>query len=70
VGVQESEGQLGKAMKELLLHWQETKVVWNDPVSRDFEQRHVVPLQMDLKITTAAMGQMAQLLDRIRRDCT
>jgi hypothetical protein len=70
VGVHESGGQLGKAMKELLLHWEETKVVWNDPVGRDFEQRHLIPLQMDLKIATAAMGQMAQLLDRIRQDCT
>jgi hypothetical protein len=70
MGVHEGGGQLGKAMKELLGHWEETKAAWDDPVSRDFEQRHVVPMQMDLKIATAAMGQMAQLLDRIRRDCT
>jgi hypothetical protein len=70
VGVHESGGQLGKAMKELVLHWQETKAAWDDPVSRDFEQRHLVPLQMDLKMATAAMAQMAQLLDRIRQDCT
>ena len=70
MGVHESGAQLGKAMKELLQHWEETRAVWNDPVSRDFEQRHLIPLQMDLKIATAAIGQMSQLLDWIRQDCT
>ena len=70
MSVHEGGGQLGKAMKELLLHWEETKAAWDDPVSRDFEQRHLIPLQMDLKMATAAMGQMALLLDRIYRDCT
>jgi hypothetical protein len=67
MGVHEGSGRLSKAMKELLMHWEETKQVWDDPVSRGFEQRHLVPLQMDLK---TAMGQMALLLDNIRRECT
>ena len=70
MGVQEGSGRIGKAMKELLIQWEETKQVWDDPVSRSFEQRHLIPLQMDLKTATAAMGQMALLLDNIRRECT
>ena len=70
MGVHEGSGRIGKAMKELLMQWEETKQVWDDPVSRSFEQRHLIPLQMDLKTATAAMGQMALLLDSIRRECT
>ena len=70
MGVHENSGRIGKAMKELLMQWEETKQVWDDPVSRSFEQRHLIPLQMDLKTATAAMGQMALLLDNIRRECT
>jgi len=70
MSVHEGGGRLGKAMKELLMHWEETKQVWNDPVSRTFEQEHLVPLTMDLRTTIAAMGQMALVLDNIRRECT
>lgn len=70
MSVHEGGGRLGKAMKELLMHWEETKQAWNDPVSRAFEQEHLVPLTMDLKTTIAAMGQMALVLDNVRRECT
>ena len=70
MGVHEGGGRLGKAMKELLIQWEETKQVWDDPVSRRFEQQYLTPLQMDLKTAIAAMGQMALVLDNIRRDCT
>ncbi len=70
MGVHEGSGRLSKAMKELLMHWEETKQVWDDPASRGFEQRHIIPLQMDLRTATAAMGQMALLLENIRRECT
>lgn len=70
MGMQDGAGRLNKAMRELIVRWEETRASWDDPVSRGFEERYLAPLQMDLKMATVAMGQMAQLLDRIRRDCT
>jgi hypothetical protein len=70
MGVHEGTGRLSKAMKDLLIQWEETKQTWDDPVSRGFEQRHLIPLQMDLKMAAAAMGQMSLLLDNIHRECT
>ncbi|HSW46744.1 MAG TPA: hypothetical protein VLM89_14375 [Phycisphaerae bacterium] len=69
MGVHEGSGQLSKAMKELLARWEETRAAWDDPVSRDFDQKHIVPLQIDLRTAATAMGQMSLLIGRIRRDC-
>lgn len=70
MSVHEGSGQLAMAMKELLGHWEETKQAWNDPVGRSFEQEHLVPLTTESRTAIAALGQMALVLDDIRRECT
>ena len=70
MAIYEAGGQLGKAMKQLLAHWEETKISWNDAAARSFEERFVVPLQRDLRSAMGALGQMAMLLDRMKRDVT
>ena len=70
MGVEDGAGRLNKAMRELMARWEEARTGWDDAVSRGFEGRYLGPLAMDVKTATAAMSQMAALLDRIRRDCT
>jgi hypothetical protein len=70
MGIHEGAGQLAKALKELRLAWSETQSSWDDPISRSFEERYLVPLDPDAKKAMEAMGAMAVLLEQARRDCT
>ena len=69
MGIYEGRGTLSKALKQLDNQWQETKVLWDDPRSREFEQRFLAPLELDLRQAVSAMDQMAMLLSRIRSEC-
>ncbi len=69
MGVYEGRGQLSRAMKDLMARWYETRASWSDVVSKNFEDRHVLPLEMDLRNAVAAMDHMAILLQQARRDC-
>jgi hypothetical protein len=69
MGLYEGRGQLGKAMKALLLRWNETKASWDDARSDDFEKTYLVPLEMDLRNAVSAMDHMGVILHQIRRDC-
>jgi hypothetical protein len=69
MGLYEGRGQLTKAMKTLMLRWNDTKGSWEDVRSEDFENTYLQPLEMDLRNTVAAMDHMAIILHQIRRDC-
>ncbi|MCY2951939.1 MAG: hypothetical protein NTU53_08170 [Planctomycetota bacterium] len=69
MGVHEGRGQLSKAMKELLSRWSEATSSWDDAKSKEFEEKHITPLVMDLKMAMSAMDHMAVVLQQISRDC-
>jgi hypothetical protein len=69
MGVHESRGQLGKAIKDLTRRWAETKSVWDDPVSRRIEEDLLRPLEADLRNAVGAMDRVGVLLATIRREC-
>ena len=69
MGVYEGRGQLAKAMKELLARWAETREDWDDSVSKAFEKRVLLALEMDMRQATSGMDAMAQLLAACKRDC-
>ena len=69
MGVYEGRGQIGKSMKELMLRWSETRAVWDDAVARQFEEKYLAPLEMDMRSAVNAMDHMATLLSLVRREC-
>ena len=69
MGVYEARGSLDKAARELALVWQEVKSGWDDPMSRVFEEKFLVPMQIDMRNAVGAMDQMAVLLQQIYHDC-
>ena len=69
MGVHEGMGHLAKAMKELTLRWNETKLNWDDANSREFEKKFLEPIERDLRVAIGSMDQMAVLLHQIYRDC-
>jgi hypothetical protein len=62
-------GRLATAMKDLMGHWIETRAQWNDPVSRQFEKKFLLPLETDVRQAIGAMEEAGQICQHIRRDC-
>jgi hypothetical protein len=69
MGLYEGRGSLSKALKQLENQWAEAKASWDDPRSREFEERFIAPLHSDIRTAVSAMDQMAGLLSRIRQEC-
>jgi hypothetical protein len=62
-------GQLQQCLKDLLLHWDDAKMYWTDPVSQAFEKDHCTPLQMQILATLRGIQRLAHALDQAKRDC-
>jgi hypothetical protein len=62
-------GKLNHVLKELRLRWEETRAVWNDPVSQAFDEKHAAPLEMQLVTTLRELDRLALAIDQARRDC-
>jgi hypothetical protein len=69
MGVYEGRGQLNKAVKELTNRWLDTRAVWEDSRTEEFEKNFLQPMESDLRNAVAAMDHMAVLLSQVRRDC-
>ncbi len=69
MGVYEARGQLGNAVKDLMLRWNETKMDWDDGAARAFEVNVLEPLVRDAKSAASAMDSAAGLLQQVRREC-
>ena len=69
MGVHEGRGQLGKIVKNLTQAWQETRAVWDDPISEKLNEEFIEPVETDLKNAMVAMDQMAVLISTIKREC-
>jgi len=59
--------QLDSAMKTLRQQWEATSAVWNDPVSRNFQQNHWAPLEAQVQATGREMERLAQVIAQARR---
>jgi hypothetical protein len=69
MGLQESRGKIGSGMRDLMALWSNTQVHWNDVNSHRLEETILRPLEMDVRVATSAMDQMASLLSSIKREC-
>jgi len=69
MGMVEGRATLRKSMKEMMMHWSETKSHWNDGNAHAFESKYLTPLEADAKQAINAMDQMSQILQRIRQEC-
>jgi hypothetical protein len=69
MGMVEGRATLRKSMKEMMMHWSETKSQWNDGNAHAFESKYLVPLESDAKQAINAMDQMSQILQRIKQEC-
>jgi hypothetical protein len=61
--------KLGLALKTLRLQWEETKTRWDDPVSRAFEEQHLVLLDEQVQTTLRGLDRLTGAFLQARQDC-
>ena len=61
--------RLTRATRQLRECWAETKEMWDDAVSREFEEKYLEPLIPHLRLTSAAIHEMSKVMDDARRAC-
>ena len=62
--------RLLSAHKSLLAGWEDTRLVWQDSVREEFAKEHLESLAPLLLTTMAAIDELAQLLGRVRQECS
>jgi hypothetical protein len=62
-------GRLQHALKHLLDQWEIAIETWDDPVSRDFEKNHIIPLEQTTKHAIIGMEKVSEVLTKIRAQC-
>lgn len=64
-----SASNLVQALKELNLHWQETKTSWRDVKTQQFEQEYLESLPSQIARTMGVIEELDALLRKVRADC-
>ncbi len=62
-------GRLQHALKNLKEQWDIALDTWDDPVSRDFEKNHIIPLEQTTKSAVTGMEKISEVLGKIRAQC-
>jgi hypothetical protein len=62
--------KLSDAIKNLQMHWEETKEQWQDAACRRFEEEHLAPLEPQVHLTLDAIARLADVLERAQRECS
>jgi hypothetical protein len=62
--------RLNHAIKTLRAKWDEVEDLWRDGVRRDFEKLHMEPLERQVASTMRGMNELAEVLNRARRECS
>ena len=61
--------QLFSAAKALAEQWDQTRRDWDDPVSKNLEEEHLAPLQVQVQDTLRAIDRLAAVLGEMQREC-
>ncbi len=62
--------RLKQTVRILNDHWLLTEDAWSDVVRRRFEEAHLAPLAPAVDAAVAGMQKLADVLDKVRRDCS
>lgn len=62
-------GRLSGLTNELWMKWQQTKELWQDAKSLEFEQNYLGELRPAVDKTVDVIEQLDKLLTKIRKDC-
>lgn len=60
---------LNHSLKVLRVLWDETRIEWNDPVGRSFQENQWEPLELKVVAALRAIDRMTPVLASMQRDC-
>jgi hypothetical protein len=60
---------LSKAMRDLLMAWEQTQIGWRDQARTDFEKNYIDELRSSVKAALDAMTAIGEFLGKARYDC-
>ena len=61
--------RLMNSLKELRQRWDKAERLWDDPVSKEFEQEFIAPLEGNVRAAVAAMENMYVIVCQARKEC-
>ncbi|MBS0208261.1 MAG: hypothetical protein JSS27_04840 [Planctomycetes bacterium] len=61
---------LSHSYRTLLARWDDTLDVWNDPVSKRFEEKHIEPLEPDVTGFLKAVNRLSQIMTKAVEECS
>jgi hypothetical protein len=56
-------------LKDLRLRWEDTQKVWDDPVSKDFDEHLWQPLEAQAQSAIRAIDRLAQIMHQMQSEC-
>jgi hypothetical protein len=62
-------GRLYGSLKDLRLFWEDTKKIWDDPASLDFEEKLWNPLEAQVNSALRGMDRLSQVLHQMQSEC-
>jgi hypothetical protein len=62
--------RLKQTTRVLRDQWLVTEETWSDAVRQRFEERYLAPLEPAVESAINGLQAMAEVLDRVRRDCS
>ncbi|MHC4070217.1 MAG: hypothetical protein ACYS18_11140 [Planctomycetota bacterium] len=68
MGVYESGARIKRSIEDMNIVWGETKAVWKDAKSREFEEEFLMRLSVEVKKAETALGNIGPILNRIRSE--
>ena len=60
--------KLEQGMRALMLRWEQTKTVWRDTASKNFEGKYLADLEPQVKVIIEAAARLAEVLDRAQQE--
>ncbi len=57
-----SASEIQEALRRLLQQWEAARQVWNDSVSREFQEQYVEPLDAQTRAAQREMERLAQVI--------
>jgi len=62
-------GRLQKATRDLVQHWEQTKEFWQDGTRREFEERHLQPMNPKVRLLLSHATQLMETLQKAESAC-
>ena len=64
--IEEASDRLTNLLRNLTVHWDELRTIWDDAVRREFEQQYIEPLQGQIEGIRNVMDELGNAFEHAR----